>query len=65
VHRRFVDRLISLAWPQRRYRCLSLGCEWQGNLSAKGADAGVPPAAGLCATAQTTRGSAASLLRQG
>jgi len=36
VHRRFVDRLISLAWPQHRYRCHSLGCEWQGNRSAKG-----------------------------
>lgn len=36
VRRRSVDRLISLAWPQRRYRCKSLGCEWQGNRSAKG-----------------------------
>jgi hypothetical protein len=36
VPRRLVDRLISLAWPQRRYRCQCLGCEWQGNLSAKG-----------------------------
>jgi len=36
VHLRLVDRLISLAWPQRRYRCHSLGCEWQGNRSARG-----------------------------
>jgi len=36
VRRRSVDRLISLAWPQHRYRCHSLGCEWQGNRSAKG-----------------------------
>lgn len=36
VPRRPVDRLISLAWPQRRYRCQCLGCEWQGNLSANG-----------------------------
>jgi hypothetical protein len=36
VHRRPVDRLISLVWPQRRYRCHSLGCEWQGNRSAQG-----------------------------
>jgi hypothetical protein len=36
VRRRLVDRLISLAWPQRRYRCHSLGCQWQGNRSAKG-----------------------------
>jgi hypothetical protein len=36
VHRRLVDRLISLAWPQLRYCCQSLGCEWQGNRSAAG-----------------------------
>ena len=36
VRRRSVDRRISLAWPQHRYHCHSLGYEWQGNRSAKG-----------------------------
>jgi len=34
IPRRFVDRLISLISPQRRFRCESLGCGWEGNLSA-------------------------------
>ncbi len=34
VHRRFVDRLISLVKPVHRYRCRSKGwgCDWEGNL---------------------------------
>ena len=34
VHRRFVDRVISLFRPLRRYRCQSMDCDWEGNLPA-------------------------------
>jgi hypothetical protein len=33
VPRRFTDRLISLIRPLHRYRCHSIGCGWEGNLS--------------------------------
>ena len=34
VRRRFVDRLLSLVKPTRRYRCFAKGwgCDWEGNL---------------------------------
>jgi hypothetical protein len=32
IQRHVVDRLISLAWPVRRYRCSNFLCEWEGNL---------------------------------
>lgn len=32
VRRRMFDHLISLVLPVRRYQCLSMGCEWEGNL---------------------------------
>lgn len=32
IQRDIVDRLISLAWPIRRYRCDNFLCEWEGNL---------------------------------
>jgi hypothetical protein len=32
VKRRFIDRLVSLIQPRHRYRCLSMGCDWEGNL---------------------------------
>jgi len=32
VHRRPVDRLVSLFKPMRRYRCSGPECEWTGNL---------------------------------
>lgn len=35
IPRRMVDHLISLVLPVRRYRCLSMGCEWEGNLRDK------------------------------
>jgi len=35
VRRRLIDRLISLVSPRRRYRCLTMGCGWQGTLSDK------------------------------
>ena len=37
VRRRFVDRLISLVVPVRRYHCHSMDpmCDWEGNLRVK------------------------------
>jgi hypothetical protein len=32
VKRRKIDRLISLLFPRRRFRCGSMGCGWEGNL---------------------------------
>jgi hypothetical protein len=32
VRRRFVDRLVNLLFPIRRYRCQSFLCRWEGNL---------------------------------
>ncbi len=32
VHRRFLDRLLSLVRPIRRYRCKGFHCNWEGNL---------------------------------
>lgn len=32
VPRRFVDLLLSVFVPVRRYRCDELGCSWEGNL---------------------------------
>ena len=34
VPRRFIDRLVSRFIPRYRYRCQSLDCAWEGNLSA-------------------------------
>ena len=36
VHRRFVDRLLSLVRPIRRYRCKGFNCDWEGNLRRPG-----------------------------
>ena len=35
VQRRKIDRLISLFFPRRRFRCGSMGCGWEGNLPVK------------------------------
>jgi hypothetical protein len=35
VPRRFVDLLLSRFMPVRRYRCDSMGCDWEGNLRMK------------------------------
>lgn len=32
IHRRLIDRLISMVVLRHRYRCLALGCGWEGNL---------------------------------
>jgi hypothetical protein len=32
IHRRPIDRVVSLFKPLRRYRCTRLECEWTGNL---------------------------------
>jgi hypothetical protein len=32
VPRRFIDRLVSLVYPVRRYHCRSFDCDWEGNL---------------------------------
>ena len=35
VRRRFVDRVISVLWAVRRYRCRNVLCVWEGNLHQK------------------------------
>ena len=32
IARRWHDRLLALAVPTRRYRCVAVRCGWQGNL---------------------------------
>jgi hypothetical protein len=32
IRRQFVDRLLSLVAPRRRYRCGAIGCEWEGTV---------------------------------
>lgn len=32
IERRFVDLLMSIFVPLRRYRCGRMGCIWEGNL---------------------------------
>jgi hypothetical protein len=32
IARRPIDRLISVVWPQHRYRCRVMDCGWEGNL---------------------------------
>ncbi len=36
VPRRWMDRLVSLFTPTRRYRCRSLLCRWEGRVRSKG-----------------------------
>jgi hypothetical protein len=35
IHRRLLDRLLSLVRPVYRFRCANPGCAWEGNLSQK------------------------------
>jgi hypothetical protein len=35
VSRRFIDLFVSLFVPVRRYRCISMECNWEGNLRMK------------------------------
>jgi len=35
VPRRFVDLLMSIVTPVRRYHCRSMDCGWEGNLRVK------------------------------
>jgi len=35
IPRRFIDRLLSIFMPVRRYRCQSMKCTWEGNLRVK------------------------------
>ena len=32
VHRRMIDRVISLIVPVHRYKCHNYQCQWQGNV---------------------------------
>lgn len=34
IHRRPCDRFFSIFLPVHRYRCGSMGCDWEGNLLA-------------------------------
>lgn len=45
IHRRRIDRLLNLVRPLKRYRCETYGCQWAGNVRARGQDsASSPPA---------------------
>ncbi len=35
VRRRYIDRLISLFKPVRRYQCQDYNCMWRGNILVK------------------------------
>jgi hypothetical protein len=35
IRRRPVDRLVSVILPRRRYRCVAIGCGWEGTLRAE------------------------------
>ena len=35
IRRRWVDRLLSLLIPVRRYHCYSMGCNWTGRLRVR------------------------------
>ncbi|MCU0982233.1 MAG: hypothetical protein MUF25_24015 [Pirellulaceae bacterium] len=35
IHRRLLDRLLSLVHPVYRFRCAKPGCAWEGNLPQK------------------------------
>jgi len=35
IPRRFVDLVLSMFIPVRRYRCRSFDCDWEGNLRTK------------------------------
>jgi hypothetical protein len=35
IPRRFIDWLLSIFTPVRRYRCQSMKCTWEGNLRVK------------------------------
>jgi hypothetical protein len=32
IHRRFIDRLVCVVYPVRRYQCQRVRCGWEGNL---------------------------------
>ena len=36
IRRRPIDRVVSLIFPRRRYRCVAIGCGWEGNLRVRG-----------------------------
>ena len=46
IRRRPIDRMFSLFVSVRRFRCVNLGCIWEGNLRKdsylKGSDPGAP-----------------------
>lgn len=46
VRRHFVDRLVSLFTPVRRYRCDSFACRWEGTLRTARAEAPAAPTRG-------------------
>ena len=38
IPRRFVNLLLSIFMPVRRYRCRAMSCSWEGNLREKGSN---------------------------
>ena len=39
IHRRAIDRLVSIFTPVQRYRCRGFSCRWEGNLRITRKDA--------------------------
>jgi hypothetical protein len=35
IHRRSFDRFVNFFMPVYRYRCGSMGCDWEGNLQSQ------------------------------
>jgi len=53
IPRRFVDRLLSIAYPVHRYHCRSFICNWEGNLLY---DAEAPDPSGSVSTDSPDQG---------
>jgi hypothetical protein len=43
VHRRAIDRFVSLFVLRHRFRCGLIGCGWEGRLPASAPSARLPP----------------------
>lgn len=57
IRRRYIDRLVNIVHPVRRYRCGSCLCSWEGNLANDAAPSmGKQFGAGQRARGETLKG---------
>lgn len=62
IHRRFVDRLVNMVYPVRRYRCQSFICRWEGNIADDAQRPGQAGAStGAPSSSSKSRGAAADV----